>query len=109
VLVEAGCVRLGLPLQPPGTALARLSRDALEQEPAEAEPDPGRLDPQVLKPPDLAARDQRRPADRPPLCLGNEEQALAQALGLEIATEGPLLDPGALVAPVRLRLNRDLA
>jgi hypothetical protein len=108
-LVEAGRVRLGLPLQSPRAALLRFRRDPLEQPAAEPAPDPGRVDPQILEPADLAARDQRRPADRASLLLGDVEQPLAQALRLEVAAERPLLDLGAVVAPVRLRLDRDLA
>jgi hypothetical protein len=81
----------------------------LEEQPPDAEADPGRLDPEILEPADLAARDQRRPADRASLLLGDVEQPLAQALRLEVAAERPLLDLGAVVAPVRLRLDRDLA
>lgn len=107
--VEAGRVRLSLPLQPARAAFTRLVGDALEEPAAEALADPRRLDPEVFEPADLAAWDQGGPADGAPIGLGDVEQALAKALGLEVAGERPLLDQGALVAPVRLRVDRDLA
>ena len=109
MLVEALRVRLGLPLQAACAALSRLGRDMLEQRATETAADPGRLDPEVLEPADLPARDQRRPADRPPVRLGDIEQAPAQALGVEVTTTRPLLDLRSVVAPVRLRVDGDRA
>jgi hypothetical protein len=88
---------------------ARHDRDVLEQRAAEAAADPGRLDPEILEPADLAARDQRRPSDRPSVRLGDVEQTAAQALGVEVAAARPLLDLRPVVAPVRLRLDGDRA
>jgi hypothetical protein len=81
----------------------------LEQRAPETAADPGGLDPEVLEPADLPARNQRRPADRLPVRFGDEEQAPAQALGVEITTARPFLDLRPVVAPVRLRVDGDRA
>jgi hypothetical protein len=81
----------------------------LEERATEAAADPGRLDPEILEPADLAAQDQRGPADRSSIGLGDVDEAGAQALGLEVAATRPLLDLRPVVPPVRLRLDGDRA
>src|SRR5262249_26455577 len=97
-----------LPLEPARAELAGPVGSVLEEQPADAAADPGRVDPEVLEPADLAARDQRRPADRGALGLGDEDEPGAQALGFEVAAHRPVLHARPVVTPVRLGLDRDL-
>ena len=55
--------------------------DVLEQQTPDAVPDPRGLDPEVFEPADLAARDQRRPANGLAVSLCDVHQPRAQALG----------------------------
>src|SRR5262245_50606548 len=108
-LVEPVRVRLGLPLEPPGAELARAADDVLEQESAHSAADPGRIDPEILEPADLAAGDQRGPPDRRAFGLRDVHLPGPHALGVEVTAQRPVLYLPAVVAPVRLGVDRDLA
>ena len=107
-LIEADRVWLGLPLEPRRAELRRSLARSLEEHLPDPAADPLRLDPEVVEHASGALRHQRRPADRAPVLLGDEDLLRRERRRIELAGGVPAVEERLLVTPVPLRRQRDL-